>query len=202
MTMADEYGAFKEAATASSTVAYLCPNCRAGLIFDPSTGRFACEFCLSDFSVEELAGTDAAARAKAAEEAGEEFCSHMNDYVCPNCGAEIIADESTAADFCCYCHNPIVLQGKLVGQMKPDKVVPFEIDRAEAERRFLGWAKKRVFAPRDFTGAPQLEKMQGIYYPFWVTDADTAAEMNARATRVRRWRQGDRLYTETSHFRV
>lgn len=188
--------------TKASTVAYACPNCRAGLTFSPEKNAFSCEFCLSTFTEAELAHTDAAEKAKEAEKNAEEFCATMQDYVCPNCGAEVMADEHTAADFCCYCHNPIVLQGRLSGQMKPDKVVPFQIDKEGAKQKFLAWAKKRIFAPKDFTSPDQIEKLQGIYYPFWVTDADTGASIKAHTTRVRSWRTGKRIYTETSHYEV
>ena len=183
-------------------LAYRCPNCSAGLVFDPEKGKFACEFCLSEFSREELDKTDAAQKAQQAEAEAEDYCAHMNAYRCPTCGAEVIADENTAADFCCYCHNPIILQGRLVGQMRPDKVVPFSVGMDGAKDAFLRWAKRRIFAPGDFSGPEQLGKMQGVYYPFWVTDADTDSNLTARATRTRTWRSGDRIYTETSRFRV
>ena len=31
------------------------------------------------------------------------------------CGAEVVTDATTAATFCYYCHNPVVLSGKLSG---------------------------------------------------------------------------------------
>lgn len=183
-------------------VAFQCPNCSAGLRLAPDTGKFACEFCLSEFTEEELAGTDAAEKAQKSQADAEDFCAHMNAYSCPTCGAEIMADEHTAADFCCYCHNPVVLQGRLTGQMKPDKMVPFKIDEKEATNVFLRWAKKRRFAPKSFSSPQQVGKMKGIYYPFWLTDADTTADMTARATKVRRWRTGNRVFTETSHYAI
>ena len=50
-----------------NTVAYQCPCCGAGLGFDPEKGKFACEFCLSKFTEEELSATDSAEKAKKAE---------------------------------------------------------------------------------------------------------------------------------------
>ena len=182
--------------------AYLCPNCAASLTFDPSKGKFACEFCLSAFSEEELSHTDAKERAEQAQAQAQDFCDRMNLYLCPNCGAEVAADENTAAQFCCYCHSPVILEGKLSGQMKPDKMVTFTIDREKAESLFGAWAKKKIFAPRRFSDPAQIERMQGVYYPFWVTDADTDSSLSAHATRVRSFRRGEYMITETSHFRV
>ncbi len=36
-------------------------------------------------------------------------------YICPSCGAEVVTDATTAATFCYYCHNPVVLSEKLTG---------------------------------------------------------------------------------------
>lgn len=188
--------------TEASTVAYSCPNCGAGLTFDPEKQKFCCEFCLSDFDEADLKDAGASDRAEQTRADDEEFCSSMNEYFCPNCGAEVAVDESTVADFCYYCHNPVVLRGKLEGQLKPNKIIPFKFDKKEAENKFLSFAGKKWFAPRDFSSREHAEKISGIYYPFWVTDADTECRLDGRATKVRVWRQGDWEITETSKFDV
>lgn len=186
----------------NTTVTYSCPNCAAGLSFDAEKQTFACEFCLSEFTEEELTASGAAEEAERHRRMDEEYCNSMNSYICQNCGAEIVADETTAADFCAYCHNPVLLSGKLSGQMRPDKVIPFKYNKAEAERKFLEFAKKKWFLPRDFFAKDQAEKIAGVYFPFWVTDADTDSHLSAKATKIRTWRRGDTQYTETSHFSI
>ena len=37
-----------------ATITYKCPNCDGGLLFDPSTQKYHCEYCQSSFSQEEL----------------------------------------------------------------------------------------------------------------------------------------------------
>ena len=197
-----------------TVVTYHCPNCAAGLAFNPEKGKLCCEYCLSEFTEQELAQTlstlqEEEAASAAAERAAEEsevpneaFCAQMNTYHCNACGAEIVADDNTAADICPYCHNPVLLTGRLTGQMQPHKIIPFQIDKEEAKKRFLAFAGKKRFVPRDFLAEAQIDKMQGIYYPFWVTDADVNASMSARATRVRTWYSGDYRYTETSKFHI
>ncbi len=181
---------------------YSCPNCGAPLTLDPESGSFKCDFCQSAFTEAELAATDARERAEREAKEAEDFCSHMQEYFCPNCGASIAADEETAADFCVYCQSPIVLRGKLAGELKPTKVIPFAIDKEEAERRFLAFAKKKWFLPRGIFAKGKMENMRGVYYPFWVADADTRSAFFGKATKVRSWVAGDYRYTETSHFNI
>ena len=198
----------------NTTVTYQCPNCSAGLQFDPAKGKFACEYCLSEFTEQELADTETAraaedAASEAARRAAEDsetvdevYSEGLSGYSCAACGAELIADKNTVATFCPYCHNPVLLAGKLAGQMRPHKVIPFKIDRNGAENTFFNYAKKKKFLPKDFLSQKQLAHLTGIYYPFWVTDADVSASMSARATRVRSWRAGDYRYTETSRYHI
>ena len=37
-----------------AAITYKCPNCGGGLIFDPETQKYGCEYCRSQFSQEEL----------------------------------------------------------------------------------------------------------------------------------------------------
>ncbi len=186
----------------NQTVAYQCPCCGAGLAFDPEKQKFACEFCLSEFDEPELEASGAGEATAGQAAAAEAYCEHMNVYACPNCGAEVVADESTAADICYYCHNPVVLAGRLSGQMQPHKIVPFRIDKGEAEQIFLRWCKKKWFLPKAFASSEHAAQIRGVYYPFWVTDADADTAIDARATRTRSWRSGDYRYTETSSFDI
>ncbi len=199
---------------AATTVTYQCPNCSAGLSFDPEKQKFCCEFCLSEFTQQELMET---ATARAAEEAAsaaaeraaeasevpdEEYCAQMGEYHCATCGADIVCDDTTAATACPYCHNPVILGGRLAGQMRPHKVIPFRFDKEGAKAKFREFTRKKWFVPKSFTEEAQVDRITGIYYPFWCTDADTTAAMTARATRVRSWRAGDYRYTETSKFHI
>lgn len=186
----------------NTMLTYQCPNCGAGLEFDAEKQKLCCEFCLSEFTEEEARAANPEEDVTERERARQEYNDGMREFECPSCGAHVVADESTAADFCCYCHNPVVLVGRLSGQMRPHRIIPFKYDKAEAEKRFLKFAKKKRFVPNAFFSQAQVERIQGIYYPFWVTDADTDSVMEGQATRLRVWRAGNVEYTETSKFRV
>ncbi|MBQ9117510.1 MAG: TFIIB-type zinc ribbon-containing protein [Clostridia bacterium] len=194
--------AAEEVMADDTALAYNCPNCGAELYFNADKQKMCCEFCESEFAIPELANTGARENAEASRAAGDEYCAAMNEYECPNCGAEIVSDEHTVSDICAYCHSPVVLRGRLSGQMRPDKVVSFKYGKEEAVNRFLEFAKKKWFAPKAFKSKAHAEMMSGVYYPFWVTDADTDSSLEANATKVRVWRSGNIEYTETSKYRV
>lgn len=155
---------------------YKCPNCGGGLVFDPKTQKFKCEYCLSAFTEETLKEMEEAARkSEEASKPGEmpeaekiesqkQAESKMVLYTCPSCGAEIVAQETTASTYCCYCHNPVVLSGSLDGKYRPDGLIPFEIDKKKAKEIFKNWIQKKKYVPDDFYSPRQMDYLEGIYY--------------------------------------
>ena len=117
---------------------YRCLHCGADLAWNPDAQTWKCEYCDSEFSLEEL---KAAGKGEIQEESilqgqvtEEETTtdgttaangSHLVEYTCDYCGAKVITDETTAATFCAYCQSPIVVSSQLVGNFKPEKVIPF-----------------------------------------------------------------------------
>lgn len=175
-----------------SAITYKCPNCDGGLIFDPESGNYACEYCLSKFTQDELM----------AESQSESVQESALIYRCPSCGAEVITDETTAATYCFYCHNPIVLEGKLSGEYLPNGIIPFKITKDEAVEKFHEWIQKKKFVAKGFYSKKNIEKMSGVYFPYWLYDCVTNSTMNGSARDVRVWRVGDLEYTETKLYSI
>lgn len=186
----------------NTSITYQCPNCSAPLVFDAEQQLFHCEFCLSNFDEAAVLAANTEERRREEEAKNNAYNDAMQEYECSSCGAHVIAEANTLATHCYYCHNPVVLVGRLSGQMRPDRIIPFRFDRKQAQDAFLKFAKKKWFVPRGFFAKEQVEHIAGVYYPFWVTDADAECSMNADATRLRVWRVGDTEYTETSSFDV
>ncbi|MDR0992671.1 MAG: hypothetical protein LBL87_07235 [Ruminococcus sp.] len=191
-----------------------CPNCGGDMRFSPEKQKTICEWCGSEFTADELAeagvGAEidegaAAAEAEAAKERAkdsEEFADHTSLYVCSSCGAQIITDETTSASECYYCHNPVILQGRLEGKFKPDTIIPFKVTRAEAEDIFKRWVKKKWFVPRDFKSNRQVERLAGVYTPFWLADCKINAQFEGEGRIVRSYTSGDWHITHTRVYSV
>lgn len=186
-----------------AVITYKCPNCGGELVFDPKTQKYKCQYCLSEFTAEQAEQANPKARETSSGETAEaEDASGAVVYTCPNCGAELITDRTTAATFCFYCHNPVVLSGRVSGKYLPDQILPFAIDRKQAVERFLKDVKKKHFIPKDFFSGTQIEKISGIYFPYWLYSGSFDADYRAKGRKVRVWRTADREYTETSVYDV
>lgn len=187
-------------------IEYKCPNCAADLKFNPESQKLSCEFCLSTFTEEELRALKKSAGEKIPDEAEihtqHEFEEHTNLYHCASCGAQIMCDDRQTALFCYYCHNPVILSGKMTGEYKPSRLIAFKMNKDRALDTFRNWVKKRSFVPDDFRSEQQLDKITGLYVPFWVADCDIKADFSAIGKTIRSWTSGNYSYTETKEYRV
>lgn len=192
---------------------YKCPACGAPIAFTPETQNFACEYCLSKFTEQEIIAHFAEQDARAEQEAQrgrEERVRAKSDldweheafggYHCDSCGATVVTDESTVATFCYYCHNPVVISERLAGEFRPDQLIPFSVSQEAATEAFLRWVGGKRYVPKDFTSREHLEKMTGIYLPYWFTDAVSKVDFLGSSEKTRSWTSGNRRYTEHSVF--
>lgn len=185
-------------------VQYKCPNCGGGLKFDPDKQDFICEYCDSVFKEQDFLNADEKLEEKSVKQAVNNDFENALLYVCPSCGAEIVTDPTTAATTCYYCSNPVVLSGKLSGELKPDFIIPFKIDKNGAIQKFKELCEKKKFLPNDFISESRLEEIKGVYFPYWYVDCEANGNINATSKQVRTWMVGDIRHTETTirgHFR-
>lgn len=190
-------------------VQYKCPNCGGSLELNANSHTFDCAFCLSSFeesqlkdqfkSNEEMPLNEIPAEEQQTQDSSD-FAEHTSLYSCPNCGAQIMSEDTTAATFCYYCHSPVILSGRLSGEYRPEKVIPFSMDKESAVEEFRKWCSKKWFLPRGFFSKDQIEKLTGVYLPYWLVDYRADASMHALGKRVRTWRSGNKEYTETQEF--
>lgn len=202
-------------------VTYKCPSCGAYLVFDPATQKWSCDFCKAEFNEKDLLPKSAEYAKEAEQEAkqdapqahsagegardGASADSQAADgeqvaYHCPSCGSEIMTDQTTVSTHCYYCHNPVVLQGKLTAAMKPDAVLPFSISKENAISSFLEWAGRKKFIPKGFFSKEEVSHMTGVYYPHFVTECDLDGSFSGQGQNVSTMDMGDSIITKTDFF--
>ncbi len=181
-----------------------CPACSAPIAFNPTLNKWKCEYCLSEFTLEDMQKYNNASSKEAndiAENENEEELDLLS-YKCQNCGAEIVADENTAATFCVYCGSIAILKSKLSGKFAPNSIIPFKKTNKEAIDAFVNISKGRPLCPKDFNNKKNIEKIKGVYIPFWLHNTTIKGDLNASATRVSSWHSGDYRYTKTDYYKL
>lgn len=176
-----------------------CPCCSAPLFYNSKTNSFKCEYCDSVFDLKDLkkvTDTNFIDNDTSEDIENEVYIS----YKCTNCGAEIIADEHTSSTFCLYCGNAAILRDRLAGEFKPDKIIPFKTDKEMAIKAFEGLKKGRPLIAKGFISKKNIEKITGLYIPFWLYQIKVAGGIDATGVKVKTWSSGDMRYTKKSYY--
>lgn len=126
----------------------------------------------------------------------------MAVYSCQSCGGEITADKTTGATTCPFCGNRVVLKGQFEGELRPDYIIPFKLDKKAAKAAYYKHLEKKSFLPKVFSFENHIDEIVGVYVPFWLFDVDAQAYMTYNAERIRTWRQGNKEHTEHEYYHV
>ncbi len=195
----------------SEIIEYKCPCCGGAIEFDSGIQKMKCPYCDTEFEMEAVKKLDEALKAEKQEdikwETGgnrwtEEEAEGLRVYVCDSCGGEIIGDETAAACKCPYCDNPVVFSGQVGGDVKPDYVIPFKLDKKAAKAAFSKHLTGKRLLPKVFKDQNHIDEIKSVYVPYWLFDGDADAQIRYRATKVRVWSDSNYNYTQTSHYAV
>lgn len=191
---------------------FKCPCCDGAITFDSGSQKMKCPYCDSEFEIDTIRSYQQELNEASQDEMNwegtpgqswqEDETVGLRSYVCNSCGGEIVGDASLAATSCPFCDNPVVLKGQFAGDLKPDLVIPFKLDKIAAKAALRNHFKGKPLLPKLFKDEFHLDEVKGIYVPFWLFDASVTANMRYRATRVRTWSDSRYIYTETQHYHI
>ena len=191
---------------------YKCPSCGGALSFHSGLQKLKCPYCETELEVEALRQLDEALKdfpedhmswsesGGSAWQEDEEL--RLRSYVCRSCGGEIITDETTAATACPYCANAVVMTQQVAGALRPDCIIPFQLDKAAAQKALEKHLQGKPLLPKAFKDENHIKEVKGVYVPFWLFDTKAQGSARYHATRTRFWSDSRYNYTETMHFSV
>ena len=165
---------------------YKCPNCGGKLTFDSNAQKMVCPYCDSEIDVAALKDYDNGLDQFTQQDVMDwETAGHvwqegetegMRVYVCKSCGGQIIGDANLGATSCPYCGNPVVLMGQFSGDLKPDLVIPFQLDKKAAKEAYLRHLEGKKLLPKLFKDQNHIDEIKGVYVPFWLFEGERSEE--------------------------
>lgn len=194
----------------SELLEYKCPCCGGSITFDSDSQQMKCPYCETEFDMETLKAFDEELKNEKDSQMDWEEASGsqwqegeeegMAIYTCESCGGEIIADENTAATTCPFCDSPVIMTRKLSGELRPDYVIPFQLDKKAAKQKLFDHFKGKKLLPKVFKDQNHIDEIKGIYVPFWLFDTDVNAHMRYKGQQSTHWSDSDYRYTQTRYF--
>ena len=157
-----------------------CANCGAELRYQPGTTVLQCEFCSTENQIDESAveirenGLLEQIDARVTEQGKEE----VQTLECQSCGAINPFDKELVGQDCVFCGGHLLLKNAaLQEKIKPQALVPFQMEHRDALKRYHAWLKSLWFAPnklKEMQNHPNV--LKGIYIPYWTFDAQTSSD--------------------------
>ena len=189
-----------------TTITYQCPCCGAPLAYSAKSGKLECASCGNDFELDALEAMNAQSESTVKFEKPTETIEDaqgVQGYICQNCGANLLTEETTTATECPYCGSPIILSDHVAEGILPQKVVPFKVTKQEAQGEFENYFKGKRLIPNIFlNGRNRIADMRKLYVPYWLYDCDAHADMVYDAEKRRTTRDGDWEIETTEHWVV
>lgn len=189
---------------------FKCPNCQGAISFDSASQKMRCPFCNAEFKASSLQFRLKDDKKKNKDQSWEstgttwqaEELEGLRGYVCSSCGGEILTDENTVATACPYCDNPVVVKSLVAGELRPDLVIPFKLDKEAAKAALRKHYAGKLLLPPVFKDENHIDEIKGIYVPFWFFDARVHARITYQATREEKWSDPVCDYIKTKHYQV
>lgn len=208
MTFTDEKGA----QPMDTAMSYKCPNCGGTLVWNSKKQQMVCEYCDNTFTEEQITEIEATMSNESASsdlewgdydtQASSTTMEHMKVHICQSCGGEIVGDENSVSTECVYCGSPTILTENIDGVYQPDYIIPFKLDKKKAKEALQNFYKGKRLLPNLFASQNRIDKITGVYVPFWLFDCDADAHITYDATKVRLYSDAHYHYTETMHYAV
>ena len=171
-----------------------CPQCGADLAYSPGDEELACRHCGYRHRIpqnpDEVKELDYNAHFQKGRAHESVMAGVASEVRCTGCGAITQVPANVATDFCPFCGRD--LENALASPepiMAPGGIHPGALDQRQARGAFRKWIATRWFAPNDFKHLDDIDRLAGLYVPFWTYDAMTFSVYSGA--------RGDYYYTYT-----
>ena len=193
---------------------YACPACGAQAEWNPARGMLVCAFCGTEAPFTVDAATGALVEhdlVKALREIPAEDRGWMVDkrtVQCQSCKAVSVFDPSRTGQNCDFCGSPALLDyHEINAPIRPQGILPFKVDQGKVREQMRAWFHGRWFAPSNLGSRALVDRIHGIYIPYWTFDAHAVCPWEAEAghyyytTESYRDNKGNRQTRQVRHVR-
>ncbi|MCS7075720.1 MAG: hypothetical protein NZ455_03375 [Bacteroidia bacterium] len=104
-------------------------------------------------------------------------------FNCTNCGASTAVTTDIVSFECGFCGSKVINpkateEARLIS---PEGIIPFTVDRKTALQKYKDWIGQGWFRPSNLAKMAKIDKIHGVYIPFWTYDAETHSNWWAEA---------------------
>lgn len=172
-----------------------CKGCGSAMVYSAKTQSLECVSC----------GSTEAIQTNNDKIIEQNYSSSLNidekesgmgletkNFHCNTCGAVTMVDPQTVTFACSFCGSENVNEDSHKTKIiRPQGLLPFKMPQEKAYQIFKEWIGGGWFHPNSLKKVTRLDKINGVYVPFWTYDAYTESNWYAEA---------GYHYYETEHY--
>ncbi len=144
-----------------------CATCGAAVQFNILKQVYTCNFCGSatptTHAVEEKKGFQ---KLKKENMLNNPPAYKLQSGTCNSCGAKVIFPEKEAMTQCAFCGKSLVRKDYLKNNHAPELLIPFALEKSEAETLLSDWCKKNAGKKEARILKDHISEMNGVYLPY------------------------------------
>jgi hypothetical protein len=177
-----------DARTVAALEKYPCAACGAQAEWNPARQMLVCAFCgtAAPFTVDAATGAlvehDLVTALRELPEEARGWLTEKRTVQCQSCKAVSVFDAGRAGQNCDFCGSPSLLDyQEIKAPIRPQGVLPFKVDAGTVREQMRTWFKGRWFAPSNLGVKALVDRIHGVYIPYWTFDAQAVCPWEAEA---------------------
>jgi hypothetical protein len=166
---------------------YPCAACGAQAEWNPARQLLVCPFCGTSAPFEVKAdGTivehDLAKALRDTPEADRGWLTAKRTVKCQSCQAVSVFDPERVGQNCDFCGSPaLVAYEEIKAPIRPQSLLPFKVTESHVREQIRRWYASKWLAPNSLKRMALVERVRGVYVPYWTFDAHVVCPWDADA---------------------
>jgi hypothetical protein len=167
---------------------HACAACGAQAEWNPAKGTLVCSFCGTEapFTVDPGTGAlvehDLVRALREIPDADRGWLVETRTVQCQSCKAVSVFDPARTGQNCDFCGSPALLDYQAIkAPIRPQGLLPFKVDQGRVREQMRAWFRGRWLAPNNLGTRALVDRVHGVYVPYWTFDAQAVCRWTAEA---------------------
>lgn len=165
-----------------------CAACGAQASWNPAKQLLVCQFCgtSAPFTVDPDSGAlvekDLARALRELPDESRGWLAAKRTVQCQSCKAVSVFDPERVGQNCDFCGSPsLVDYTEIKAPIRPQALLPFKVSESSVREQIRRWYAGKWLAPNKLKSKALVDRVHGIYIPYWTFDAQAVCPWEADA---------------------
>jgi hypothetical protein len=167
---------------------YPCAACGAQAQWNPAKQLLVCPFCgtSAPFDVDAATGAitelDLVKTLRELPDDQRGWLAEKRTVQCQSCKAVSVFDPTRVGQNCDFCGSPsLVDYQEIKAPIRPQSLLPFKVTESQVREQIRKWYASKWLAPGKLKSKALVDRVHGIYIPYWTFDAHVVCPWTADA---------------------